>query len=217
MGAKRLVSRRTFLRALVGCSLIVVLATGLGYRYRRPLLRRYLKLTLDESSDAGTLSADEFQVFRAVFEVIVPKPAPSAENLLDFINLRTSSAKGYYREYEDAAALLNSRARKRFSSTYASLDERSRESILREVLDGQLSFAQENQELSSTKKMRLTFQLLFSRPEMRFQAFVFLDLLEFYWLSGTGWAVVGYSSYPGIPKDPRAYTVAPDQKPVVAS
>jgi hypothetical protein len=153
-------------------------------------------------------------VLRAVFEVLAPKPAPSADNLLEFINLRTTSVKGYYREYKDGAGLLNSRARKRFGSTYVSLDDKSRESILKEILERQMSFAQA---LSFTQKMRLTFQLLFTRPEMRFQAFVFLDLLEFYWLSSTGWAVVGYSSYPGIPKDPRAYTVAPDQKPVVAS
>jgi hypothetical protein len=211
MQRKQLVNRRTFLRLLVGLSLIVILVTGLGYRYRQVLLRRYSQLRLDESSGSGTLSKDEFEVIRAVCEVISPKPSPPTEELREFVNLRTANAKGCYREYQDAAALLESLARRQFDRGFAVLEEQSKQEILRKVLlqRSSLTLTQETEELSFTQRIELAFQVFFFHAETRFQELVFLDLLRFYWTSSAGWAAVGYQSYPGVPKPPRAYTLAP--------
>src|SRR5688572_10237372 len=128
------ISRRTFWKALLGLGLFITVATGLAHGYRRPLYRRYLQLRLDESSEKGILSQDEFQVIRAAFEVVSPKPAPSTEELLEFVNWRTSTAKGYYSEYGRTVELLESKTHARFGVSFAALNEESREGILREVL-----------------------------------------------------------------------------------
>ncbi len=200
--------RRTFLKALVGLGLFGIVTTGVGYRYRQRLLRRYTELSLDESSDKGTLSQDEFRVIRAVSEVISAKPVPPAEELLEFLNFRTSNLAGYYREYKDAASLFESRARSRFGKGFAALEEDSRETILRSILlEGPVQTGQP----VIYRKIQTAFRVLSSRGEKRFKKFVFPDLVMFYWSSSAGWAAVGYSSYPGIANPPRAYTTAPQR------
>jgi hypothetical protein len=210
--------RRTFLRAFLGFGLVLVLVSGVGYRYRQSLLRRYLRLRLDESSDAGELSEQELQVIKALFEVISPKPAPPTETLVEFVNLRTSSAKGFYREYRDAAAMLESAAGERFGRNFASLGTESRERILGKILARRSSVpvASEAEPPTLLQTIEVIFQILFFRPESRFKEFVFLDLLRFYWSSSAGWAAVGYNSHPGVPSAFRAYTLPPAQKTITS-
>jgi hypothetical protein len=53
-------TRRVFLALILGLGLCVVLTTGLGYWYRRLIYRKYLRLRLDESAEAGMLSPEQF-------------------------------------------------------------------------------------------------------------------------------------------------------------
>jgi hypothetical protein len=69
-------SRRTLLKALIGLGLCMVLVSGVAHANRRALYRRYLQLSLDDSSAQGILSPEEFQVISAAYEVVSPKPAP---------------------------------------------------------------------------------------------------------------------------------------------
>jgi hypothetical protein len=214
-----LITRRSFLTAVVGLGLFATIATGFAYGYRRPLYRRYLQLKLDEFSDKGTLSPDEFQTIRAAFEVVSPKPPPPAEEFFEFVNWRTSTTNGYYREYQRAVKLLESKTRARFEGTFATLNAHSREEILREVMPRHtflpLQEGLPNQEIepSLVGKFRVIFELLFFNTGARFKYFIFWDLLRFYWLSSAGWAVVGYQSYPGVPDPHRTYTSAPRHAP----
>jgi hypothetical protein len=215
------ISRRTFLKAFLGLGLFITVATGLGHGYRRPLYRRYLQLRLDESSDKGTLSQDEFQVIRALFEVVSPKPAPPAEEFLEFVNWRTSTAKGYYAEYRRAVEFLESKAYARFGVSFATLHEESREGILREVLPKhtflplQEALPIQEAEPNLVGKIQVACELLFFKAGARFKYFIFWDLLRFYWLSSTGWATVGYGSYPGVPDPHRTYTAALSRHPTI--
>jgi hypothetical protein len=199
-------SRRRFLKVLLAFGCFFILATGLGFRQIRRLWSRYV-VQLDESSETGTLSQDEFEVISAVFEVISPKPAPSPQELLEFVNARTTNIKGYYREYKNTVALFESKAKSQYNGRFTTIGEESREKILRDIL---LHSKYPRLEQAVGRGLHTRFRMLFSKAESRFERFVFPDLMMFYWSSGAGWAAVGYDSYPGIANDPRAYTRQPN-------
>lgn len=210
------ISRRSFLKALVGLCLFTTLVTGLGYRYRRSLYRKFLKLRLDESAGTGVLGEGDFQVIHAAFEVISPRPAPSVRELLEFVNWRTSTVPGYYREYRDAANLLQSTARRNFGRDFLLLDEHLKNKLLQGVIPLR-TFLPIQEALPIQKaepsgfldKVQLALETLIFRAEARFKYFIFWDLLMFYWRSRQAWESLGYSSYPGVPDLPRAYEYAP--------
>jgi hypothetical protein len=215
----RSISRRRFLQVLLGLGVFFSIAAGLSYKNRRALYRRYFQLRLDESSGFGTLTQGQFEIIKAVFDVISPKPSPSTEELLEFVNWRTSTAKGYYQEYKRAADLLESKSQARFGASFATLEKNSGEEILRAVLPRhtflplQEALPAHETEPGLVGKMRVAFELLFFRAEARFKYFIFWDLVRFYWLSSAGWASVGYQSYPGVPDPKRTYTVALSSTP----
>jgi hypothetical protein len=207
-------SRRIFLKVLIGVGLFALVAAGVAHHYRRQLYRRYLQLRLDESFIPGILSAKEFQVIQALFEVISPRPAPTPGELLAFVNWRTSTTPGYYQEYKAAVDLLELRARRRFGASFTMLQEDMRDGLLREVvphhtlLPLQESLPAHQAEPGLAGKFHMLRELVLCHAEARFKYFVFWDLLRFYWLSSAGWAAVGYASYPGAPDPQRTYTSA---------
>jgi hypothetical protein len=193
---------------------------GLGYQYRRSIYRKYLRLRLDESTDKGVLSHEQFQVIQALFDVIAPTPAPSSEELLTFVTWRTSGLAGYYREYVEAVDLLDTRAHRRFGEGFATLHLSSRDTLLREILPRhtllplqELLPIREAEPPGFVHKLRTVFETVARRAEARFKYFVFWDLLMFCWSSSAGWSIVGYHSYPGVPDHPRGYTVPPGAAP----
>jgi hypothetical protein len=214
MGKAYSISRRRFLQVILGLGLFFSIAGGFSYQNRRALYRRYFQLKLDESSELGILNQEQFKIIEAIFEVISPKPSPSTTELLEFVNWRTSTAKGYYQEYRRAADLLQHKSQARFGTSFVRLQEKSREEILRAVLPQHIflplqeALPAHETEPGLVGKMRVAFELLFFRAEARFKYFIFWDLLRFYWLSSAGWAVVGYQTYPGVPDPNRTYTSA---------
>jgi Gluconate 2-dehydrogenase subunit 3 len=213
-------TRRVFLNLLLGICLMVVLMTGIGYQYRRSIYRKYLRLRLDASTDRGVLSAEQFQVIQAVYDVVAPKPGPSSAELLDFVTWRTAHGDGYYREYTEAVQLLESNARKRFAAGFAALTFESRDQLLREILPRHTLLPlqetlpiQEAEPPGFARKVRIAAETVVYRAGARLKYFVLWDLLLFYWSSNAGWAAVGYRSYPGVPDHPRAYTVPPGMSP----
>jgi hypothetical protein len=214
MGKAYAISRRKFLQILIGFGLFFTVAGGLSYHNRRGLYRRYFQLRLDESPELGTLTQDQFQIIKAAFDVISPTPSPSTEELSEFVNWRTSTAKGYYQEYKRAADLLESKAQAQLGTNFAGLKQNSREEVLKTVLPRhtflplQESLPARETEPDLVGKIRIVLELFFFRAEARFKYFIFWDLLRFYWLSSAGWASVGYQTYPGVPDPKRTYTSA---------
>jgi hypothetical protein len=208
----RLMTRRHFLLIFLGAGLFITTVSGLAYQYRRYLYRRYLQLRLDESSPTGVLSPEEFRIITALFETIAPQPAPSTEELREFVNWRTSTIDGYYREYKSAAALLDSKAQACCGAGFAALTRPRRDDVLRGLLPRhtflplQEGLPFHETEPSLIGKIRVAWELFLFNAAARFKYFVFWDLLSLYWLSGIGWAAVGYSSYPGTPDPQRTYT-----------
>jgi hypothetical protein len=215
---KRKIGRRVFLQVCFGIGVILVVVCGFGYQYRERLVRRYLRLRLDDDSEKGELSAQQFEVISAMFDVISPSPAPGREALLEFVNLRTSNVMGRYREYKEAAAMLESLALKHCGLGFASLETKSRETLLDMILGRQSSLVNwsERKPLTLVKTLDVVFKVLFFRPEVRFKEFVFLDLLRFYWSSSAGWNAVGYDAHPGVPSAFRAYTLPVTEKRATA-
>jgi hypothetical protein len=168
------------------------------------------------------LSPDQFQVIQALFDVVAPKPAPSSDELRQFVNWRTSSVDGYYREYLEAVELLDSEARGHFGVGFARLDKHLHDQVLRDILPRYTLLPlqetlpiQEAEPPGFIHKVRVAFETVTHRAEARFKYFVFWDLLTFYWSSRPGWMAMGYHSYPGVPAHPRAYTVPPGEPPSI--
>jgi hypothetical protein len=206
---KGIIGRRGFLKVLLGFGVILVVVCGFGYQYRERIVRRYLRLRLDDDSQKGELSTQQFEVIRAVFEVISPTPAPGREALLEFVNLRTFGLRGWYREYGAASAMFESLALKQFGLGFTALEAKSRETLLGMILGRQspLLNSSERKPPTLVQTLDAVFKVLFFRPEVRFKEFVFLDLLRFYWSSSAGWRAVGYDAHPGVPSAFRGYTL----------
>ncbi len=210
------VSRRFVLRVLTGLGLFLVLATGLGYQHRRRLYREYVALRLDITSPTGTLGEQEFATIAALFDVVAATRPQGHESLRTFVDWRTGSIPGYYREYRSAAGLLDADAQDRFGTHFALLDRGVRDEILRGALPRhpllplQAALPPERAEPPGfLEKLRVAIDTVVFHDRARLKYFVFWDLLSFYWTSAPAWRLLGYRTYPGVPDTQNGYTSPP--------
>jgi hypothetical protein len=198
-----MMKRRTFLALAAGgvAASAVSGAKLLGLGTRLP---QYRKPQLDEESPTGKLSAVEMGTVMALADVLVPTEKKS-ERLYDVLRShvdgRTLADNGYFREYRKAVRYLDettasvTTAGKKFADLPVSQRQRMLEEILWEYRADQARIKQ--------------VEAIFSPARtLAFRNFVVKDLLEAFFrkLPDEAWAIVGYSHYPGLPADPRAYS-----------
>ena len=201
-----MIDRRTFLiSGVCGIAATAVLVAN-GDRMENFILR-YRRLKLDKTSPTGKLSTEEMTTILAAAEVLIP-----TEEKLDYlddlikshVDRQTSHVKGYFKEYRNAAILLDETTSKvvprgkRFSEL--SLSDRDK------VVDSILW----NYRADEALKHRLE-RILLPKKNLSFRRFVVRDILEAVFKKSpeAAAAIVGYPYYPGVPKDPRAYTRQP--------
>jgi hypothetical protein len=189
-----LVTRRRLLALL---SLLVLGVGAILVRWRRPqlwqLARIHLTPRLDESSPTGTLTRDELQTVVAFGEILVEGRALSSterECLVEYLNDRTRGVPGYLELYRTAAALLDRTA----GQPFATLDAGRRAAVMvsRRLVDYDVR----------TREYLLPFR----RQELALRTLVVPDLIEGYYRSAAGWAIVGYAAFPGRCGDMLRYT-----------
>lgn len=197
-----MISRRGFL--VVGAGLA---AAAVGGAYlARPRLRRMLDPELDLSSPPGVLDEADARTIAALGETLAaPQSVPPQEFFLEELNRLTQTQAGYLKEFQRAAALLNATAGKLFGEQTA----RRFESLSRKDRDAVLDRLLWRYRGGEHARSRLE-KVAASREALALRRFVMRPLIEHYYRSPYGWAVVGYESYPGRPpSDPLAYTSPP--------
>jgi len=165
---------------------------------------QYREPQLDQASQTGKLSIAEMTTIIALAEVLIPNSMNSERvsgELRSYVDERTLGENGYLKEYRRAAALLDKTADsvKAGEGKFADLQVAQRQRVLEKILW---------QYRADQTRMR-QFEAIFAPTEtLAFRKFVVKDILRAFFsrLPAEAWAIVGYSHYPGVPGDPRAYT-----------
>ena len=195
-----MINRRKFLLGSAAVSAAAV--TGVAY-IARPYLARELRPELDTAYPLGILRDREMRTFIALGETLSsPKSIPPADFFRDFVNAATKTQPGLLREYRRAAELLDASSSGLFREggrrQFAGLPRSGRDQVLRTLLW---------RYSARDRVVRKLEKLAASRSALAFRIYIVKPLVEQYYRSSYGWAVVGYDSFPGRPPaDPRAYT-----------
>jgi hypothetical protein len=169
----------------------------------RPHLRQLILPKLDSAYPLGVLQDIEMRNIVALGEtLVVPEYTPPVDFFHDFVNAQTRSQPGFLKEYQRAAALLNATSADLFGQgaqlQFADLPAPRRDKVLQTQLW---------QYTGSDRIVPKVEKLAASRDVLALRIYVVSPLIEHYYRSPYGWAIVGYESFPGRPPhDPRAYT-----------
>jgi hypothetical protein len=181
------VTKRKFLAILSGA---VAGLVGL------PLLRRYdwsaaLLPEVPSSAAKGVLKPAESAILLAYAEALADDRDFSDETrqyMKTHLDRRTENDAGYLALYEMTAAFLTK------LGDFAKLTRAQRVALLEQ--HGMMSCRVHRRECLSP----------FGRSKRMIRAFAASDLVSSYYMSAAGWAVVGYSVFPGGCGDLRRYT-----------
>jgi hypothetical protein len=201
-----MMNRRRFLivftgLAITGVALLFVLRKRL---YNLKKLIAHLRLQLDEDSPLGILSEEEMKTIVALSEVLIPtfgKSGTNDEFIRNYVNFKTNNVKGYLKEYRNGVKLLDETSKKVIGGDrkFYELNLSKRDKVLSSILWRYRS--------GEIIKCRLE-RVLLPKRKIEFRYFVVRDILKVsFQQTSAGWAIVGYSHYPGVPAaDPRDYT-----------
>jgi hypothetical protein len=169
----------------------------------KPHLRQLILPKLDTTYPIGVLQDIEMRNIVALGETLAaPGSTPSVDFFRDYVNAVTRSQPGFLKEYQRAAALLNTTSADLFDQgerlQFADLPVPRRDNVLQTLL---WQYSGSDQIVPKIEKLAA------SRNALALRMYVMSPLIEHYYRSPYGWAIVGYESFPGRPPhDPRAYT-----------
>ena len=199
--------RRFVLTAALGAGAVSLLswATARSNAGRR-VLQRDLHLQLNRRAATGRLTSDEMSGITALAETLIPEdstPGAGPAWVREFVDGRTDRVPGWLPAYREAAALLDRYAREFRPGVggFAALTTGEREAVVQQHFD--------TEGLPDRVWFRLGTASDDGVPKDRCRHLVMKDLLVGFYRSAAGWAVVGYTNYPGVPGDPREYTTPP--------
>jgi len=199
------VTRRQFL-LLTGAATSAALVTAAAY-VGRPFLSRRAYPKLDKTYPLGSLQDSEMRTVLALGEVLVPaKHAPPEQFFREYINRVTQTQPGYLREYQCTVKLLDATSRS-FSKgkPFRDLTTRERDKVLEALL-----WRYDKNDLTIIRKVE---KYATSRDATALRKYIVTPMIDYYYRSPYGWAVVGYTSFPGVPPaDPMVYTRRPDEE-----
>jgi len=187
-------NRRQFLQAV---SASILGAASLGLLWRSGLLQyvgwRMFVPRLDSDSSTGSLSADELETLVSFGEVLAKGSALSVEEreyLVEHIAYRTRNKPGYLSLYQLTARHLDHLAQGRFAKL--DLGERSKMMI--------------SYRLTSSRIRAHEYLFTFHRNQLAIRRLAITDLISGFYRSPAGWALVGYTIFPGRCGDLIRYT-----------
>lgn len=193
-----MISRRKFLVAAA-----TVPAAAAAAYMARPYLRQLILPKLDTAYPLGILQDIEMRDIAALGETLVaPESMPPVNFFIDYVNAVTQNQPGFLKEYQHAAALLNTASAdflgKDARLHFAALSLPQRDKVLRALL-----WQYSGSDLIVPKVEKIVA----SQHVLALRKYVMSPLIRHYYRSPYGWAIVGYESFPGRPPlDPRAYT-----------
>jgi len=189
-------SRRVFLATAV--TGVVMVAAG-AY-VARPHLSKRAHPVLNVTSSRGVLQADEMQTVIALGETLAPSKFMLPQDFFrEFVDDVTRTRPGLLKEYQGAVQLLDTHAQGFGDATrFHALASSARDEVLRALLwhyDAGNATARKLEGFAT------------SRDVSALRIYVMDPMIEHYYRSPLGWAVVGYKSFPGMPPgNARAYT-----------
>lgn len=202
--AKRKITRRRFLAATLGGSLGVFSSAALPLPGRVRDWFTSPEPELDSAAATGLLGDEGMTEVFALAETLLPQHLDIGvirRFVRHHVNERTSNREGYLEEYERAVALLQRTTRALFDSgpAFSALPVTNRNAVLGELLETRRT---------GVRRLGNLFDRIFGATEIpAFRIHVVQDLLQAFYRSADGWALVGYTNYPGVPaKDSREYT-----------
>ena len=207
-------TRRRFLM-LMFAALSAVGALAAWWRSRvehfLPRLKAGLsnKPTLDVNSSTGLLSEREMKTILALAQALVPDVAMARLDggfFTELVNHKTSTEKGWLKEYREAVSLLDQTTQSIINKTksFSELTPAARERVLESIL-----WKYRKGESASIRNQLM--EIISPRRTLAFRAFVVRHIMLAFSRSPAVWAIVGYSHYPGVPAaDPFEYARPPD-------
>jgi hypothetical protein len=199
-----MINRRRFLLTTAA-----ITAAATGAYFARPRVAKLLHPELDTAYPLGVLSDDEMRTVVALGETLAaPQSVPPTDFFRDYVNTVTRSQHGFLKEYQRVPTLLNAASTKLFGQgarlNFADLHASRRDNVLKKLL---WQYPGHDWIVSKVEKLAA------SSDALALRVYVMEPLIEHYYRSSYGWAVVGYESFPGRPPlDPRAYTRPLDEK-----
>lgn len=193
-----MISRRKFLVAAA-----TVPAVAAAAYMAKPHLRQLILPKLDTTYPLGVLQDIEMRNIVAFGETLVaPESTPPVNFFIDYVNVVTQNQPGYLKVFQRSAALLDATSVDLFGQStwlhFAALPLPQRDKVLRALL-----WQYSGSDLIAPKVEKIVA----SRHVLALRKYVMGPLIEHYYRSPYGWALVGYESFPGRPPlDPRAYT-----------
>lgn len=196
-------------RAFIAGSAAVVAGTGVLGLHGAERARTSRLPRLDTDTGTGTLTELEMLTVLALAEVLVPvRLLPSRSECERLVARAAAREPGILREYRSAAALLDRQASRSGSASFAELPLVDRDRIL----DGMLwrYHITDDSSLSDhvarvSRRLERVFQ---SEEERRLRNLVVPDLLRRLYRAAAP-QLIGYGNLPGVPGDPREYTLPP--------
>ena len=186
--------RRLLQIALVALGAMVILISWRPAWLAGALARR-LRPRLDSSSPTGLLSAQEIQTVVAFAEIVVGGRALAPVergHVQEHIGERTQATPGYLALYRSTSVLLDSLA----GGSFWALDRAGRAGIV------------SRHDLGNADVRIREYLWPFRRREQSVRALAVPDLVAGFYASPAGWALVGYTVFPGRPGDLVRYTKA---------
>lgn len=185
-------------RRLLGVLALVVCLGLATFLWRPPSARRIivrlLRPRLDTRTPTGVLTASEMEDLVAFAGVLAAERALTAAerpDVIEHVEERTRNRSGYLSLYRMTVAVL---ARLSGGAAFASLAPEQRVAVVARHRLGPLGAD------------RMAYLWPFDRDRLAVRVLAVPDLIHAYYASASGWAVVGYSVFPGRPSDLRRYT-----------
>lgn len=170
------------------------LRAGLGRRLRPPP---------SPTAPFGTLDAADHATVYALFQVICDDATFSPNDVRTFVDGRTRTFRGNFVAYRQSVRLLDETARARFDGrAFAALSAADGDAVLRALFR---PFPHPEREPRWRRRTGLTshnLDLLSERgARRRLRHETMTDLLAWYYGTEAGWAVVGWTEFPGKPTE----------------
>ncbi|HEY7322148.1 MAG TPA: hypothetical protein VIE89_31670 [Candidatus Binatia bacterium] len=143
-----------------------------------------------ENTTEGSLGEGTVRALLATTKTLVGNEVETSHYEV-FFRWRSENLSGYKSLYERFAAVVDRAAKESHNPDFASCDIGMRREILQKFTPG-------------------TYALVFARDGLRFEKYIFQQILELFSRTDA-WILLGYKSWPGTPRGLDAYTKAPSK------
>lgn len=194
-------SRRHFLQAAVTLAGLTLAGAFAARRWGAALkFRLYWLLTNPSLGDAppGPVPEGVVRALVAATQALVDTEIEPT-HYATFFRWRAGTLRGYRALYERFGAALDRAATEAGDRDFVSCGMARRQAILRQI-----------DVTGAADRASRIYAMVFRRDSFRFEKYIFRQVLALF-SQTDGWVLLGYESWPGIPRGLESYTKAPSR------